>query len=95
MQINKLAENIRFGNPPGPRDDNNDGDSPNKDINKDSEDKAENEYAGRSILEVADEIINLDIPGSDQLGPGKKFYKCEECEASYKSKRGLLHHTSS
>ena len=60
-----------------------------------SENQTENEYAGRSILDIVDEIINLDIPSSGDLGTGKKLYKCEECEASYKSKRGLSHHTSS
>merc|ERR1712179_838973 len=94
LQIKKLAENIRLGNPSEPRDDNNYG-SPNEDIHEDNADEVETEYAGRSILDVADEIINLDIPGSGELGPGKQLYKCEECEASYKTKSGLWHHTSS
>ena len=54
---------------------------------------------GRSISSIADEIINLDIsaysPGSDELGTRKQLYKCEECEASYKTTNGLLYHTRS
>ena len=84
-----------MGNPSKPVDDDND-DITNQDTHENSEDQAENEYAGRSYSSIADEIINLDIPGSDELGSGKQLqYKCEECEASYKSKRGLSLHTSS
>ena len=92
LQIKQLAEGIIMG--PEPRDDlDNNDDISNQDIH---EDQAENEYAGRSYSSIADEIINLDIPGSDELGSGKQLqYKCEECEASYKSKSGLSHHTSS
>merc|ERR1712179_498393 len=50
LQIKKLAENIRLGNPSEPRDDNNYC-SPNEDIHEDNADEV-------------DEIINLDIPGS-------------------------------
>ena len=96
LQIKKLAENIRMGNPTESVDDleNND-DNPNKDIQQDNGDQTENEYAGRSISDTSDEIINLDIPGSDELGHGKLLYKCEECEESYKSKPALRYHTSS
>ena len=66
LQIKKLAENIRLGNPSGPRDDNND-DSPNEDILEDNADMAEKEYAGRSILDVAHDIINLDFLSSYKL----------------------------
>ena len=44
---------------------------------------------------AAGEIINLDIPVSNELGSGKQVYKYEECEASYKSKMGLYYRTSS
>ena len=67
LQIKKLAENIRIGNPPEYADvlENNDY-NPNEDNPKGNEDnQTENEYAGRSILDIAYEIINLDIPGSD------------------------------
>jgi len=94
LQIKKLAENIRLGNQSGPRYDDND-DIPNEDNHEDNADEAEKEFARRSILDAADEIINLDLPGSDELGPGKQLYKCEECEASYKSRSGLWQHTSS
>merc|ERR1712179_556932 len=94
LQIKKLAENIRLGNTSGARDDNDD-DIPNEDIHEDNADEAEKESAGESILNAADESINLDIPCSDELGAGKKLYKCEECEASYKSMIGLYNHTSS
>ena len=79
---------------PEPRDDlDNNDDTSNEDIH---EDQAEDEFAGRSYSSIADEIINLDIPGSDELGSGKQLqYKCEECEASYKSRRVLRQHTSS
>ena len=46
-------------------------------------------------MDAADEIINLDLPGSDELGPGKQLYKCDECDASYKHKESLHKHTSS
>ena len=94
MQIKKLAENIRLGDSSEPRNDNND-DTTNEEIHEDNENEAEKEYAGRSILDVTEEIINLDIPGSGELGPGKQLYKCKECEATYKSKTGLKDHTSS
>ena len=71
----------------------------NQDIHRISEDDVEHENARRSISSIADEIINLDIPaynpGSDELGSGKQLYKCEECEASYNRKQGLLCHTRS
>ena len=54
------------------------------------EDNTENEYFGRSISDIVD-----DIPFSDKLRSGKELYKCEECGASYKSKSGLWHYTSS
>ena len=93
LQIKKLAEGIIMGNPSKPVDDDND-DITNQDTHENSEDQAENEYAGRSYLSIADEIINLDILGSDELGSGKQLqYKCEECEASYKSKQNLYRQT--
>jgi len=96
LQIKKLAENIRMGNPTESVDDlENKDDIPNKDIQKDNGDQTENEYAGRSNSDTPDEIINLDIPGSDKLWSGKQLYKCEECEASYKHKKHLRRHTSS
>merc|ERR1712179_623567 len=96
LQIKKLAENIRMGPSSGPRDDlENNEDVSYDDIHEENEDKTENKYAGRSISDIADEIISLDIPGSDELGASNQLYKCEECEASYKSKTGLQHHTSS
>jgi len=96
LQIRKLAENIRMGCPPEDRDDlvGND-DNTNKDINQDNEELIENKDSERSVFDTADEIFNPDIPVSDELGSGRQVYKCEECEASYKSKRGLDHHTSS
>ena len=72
--------------------DNNEVDDDNHDITN----QADIEYAGRSFSSIADEIINLDIPGNDELGSGKQLqYKCEECDASFKSKSGLYRHTSS
>ena len=67
LQIRKLAENIRMGNPPETRDNlvsNND--DTNEDINQDNDELIENKYAGRNILNTADEI--LDIPVSDNQG---------------------------
>ena len=91
LQIKQLAEGIIMG--PEPRDDlDNNDDISNQDIH---EDQTENEFAGRSYSSIADEIINLDIPGSDELGSGKQLqYKCEECEASYKHRQSLRNHTS-
>ena len=92
LQIKKLAEGIIMGNPSKPVDDDHD-DITNQDTHENSEDQAENEYAGRSYSSIADEIINLDIPGSDELGSGKQLqYKCEECEASYKHRASLRNH---
>ena len=73
LQIKKLAEGIIMGNPSKPVDDDND-DITNQDTHENSEDQAENEYAGRSYSSIADEIINLDIPGSDELGSGKQLW---------------------
>ena len=73
--------------------DNND-DILNEDICENNEDKTENEYIGRGILD-SDEIINLGIPGSVELAPSKQLYKCVECEAIYNSKHALYYHTRS
>ena len=85
-----------MNNPPETRDDviSND-DNTNADINQDNEELIKNEYAERSILDTADEIINHDFPICDELGSGKQVYKCEECEARYKNKNGLYQHTRS
>ena len=64
-------------------------------MTEDHEDQTENKYAGGNYSDVADEIIDPGIPGSDEIGPGKQLYKCEECEASYKTKMGLYFHTRS
>ena len=92
LQIKKLADDIRIGSPPESMDDveNNDDDT-DEAINEENEAQIENEYTGIPISDIADEIIKL----GDELGSGKKFYKCEECEASYKTKWGLYLHTSS
>ena len=63
--------------------------------NKDNEDQTNDKFAGRSVLDNVDEIFNLNIPGSDELGSGQQSYNCKECEAVYKSKYGLYEHTSS
>ena len=68
-------------------------DNTNEHNNQDNEDVSETELAERSILDTADEIINHDI--SISAGSGKQVLKCEECEASFKGKSGLYHHTSS
>ena len=95
LQIKKLAENIRMGSSSGPRDNlENNVDVSYDDIHEEGEDKTENTYAGRSISDIADEIISLDIPGSDEPGASKQLYKCKECEASYKSRTGLNLHTN-
>ena len=94
LQIRKLSENIRIVNPPETRDNlvSND-DNTNEDIIQ--EEQIENKDAERSILDTVDEIINHDIPVIDEPGSGRQVYRCEECEAIYKSKRGLYHHISS
>ena len=73
--------------------DNND-DILNEDIREDNEDKTENEYIREGILD-SDKIINLGIPGSVKLAPGKQLYKCVNCEAIYNSKQALIYHTRS
>ena len=73
LQIKQLAEGIIMG--PEPRDylDNNEYTS-NEDNHETGEDQIENEYAKRSYSSIADEIINLDVPGSDGLGSGKQLH---------------------
>ena len=91
LQIKKLAERFRIDTPHLHKEDIDiDGDT----IDEDKEDKAEN-YAGRSILDIADELISLDIPGLDEIGQTKQLYRCGECNASYKNRGSLLvHHKS-
>ena len=96
LQIKQLAETVvtgnTFTNQEEPADyhdmDSRKDDIFNQDIHVNSEEDAEYENDGRSISSIADEIINLDIPGfypgRDELGSGKQLYKCEECEATYK-----------
>ena len=64
-----------------------------EELYEDNEDKARNNHARGSITDIANKYT--DIQGSDEPGTGNLLYKCEECEASYKSKRGLQYHTSS
>ena len=40
-------------------------------------------------------FLLISLVCSAELGYGKKLFKCEECEESYKSKSGLWRHTSS
>ena len=96
LQMKKLAKNITMSIPPEYVDDLENNDHIyNKDIHTDNENQVENEYAGGGILDIADAMINLDIPGSDELGSGIQSYKCKKCEASYKSKQALKYHTNS
>ena len=96
LQIKTLAESIVMRNPSTPVDDNDNDGITNQETHENSEDQAKSEYAGRSCSSSADESINIDIPGSDELRSRNQFqYKCEECEASYRSKRGLSQHKSS
>ena len=73
----------------------NNDDNPNQNIQQDNLDQTENECDGRSFLDIADEIIKLNVHDSDELGSAKQLYKCEECEASYKIRGVLFKHTSS
>ena len=96
LQMKKLAKNITMSIPPEYVDDLENNDHIyNEDIHTDNENQVENEYAGGGILDIADAMINLDIPGSDELGSGIQSYKCKKCEASYKSKQALKYHTNS
>ena len=82
LQIKKLAENIRFGSPSQPTEDlDNNVDIANEDIN---EEEPRKECIRRSISDIDDRIINLNIPASDEQEYIKKLYKCEECEASFR-----------
>ena len=74
----------------------------NQSTQRDIPDNSENtyqekdEYTGRSFSSIADEITNFDFTANDvhlsysdvQL-TSKQLYKCEECDASYKSKTAL------
>ena len=89
LQMKKLAKNITMSIPPEYVDDlENNNHIYNEDIHTDNENQVENEYAGGGILDIADAMINLDIPGIQS-------YKCKKCEASYKSKQALKYHTNS
>ena len=46
------------------------------------------------IRSINEEIVCLEVPVSEELAPDMQMYRCEECGASYKSKRGLNHHIS-
>ena len=92
--MKNLAKNFTMSIPPESVDDLENNDYiHNEDIHKDNKDQVENEYVGRSILDIDDKIIYLDIPGSNELRSGEQLYKCEECEASYKHRTNLWHHT--
>ena len=84
LQIKKLPDNIRFGNQ---------SQQDNVDENTSEDMYEEQEY--ENISSNLDEMINLDIPGSDESQFSKQLYKCKECEASYKHRKSLWHHTSS
>jgi len=89
LQIKQLAETVSrvFYNV----------DLSNKTMHVSSEEDAEDENQRRSISSIADEIMTLDIPadspGDDEQGSYMQLYKCEECEATYKSNKNLLRHT--
>ena len=85
LQIKKLAENIRMENPPESLNTNQD--ITNEDIYEGNEDQTE--------IKHTDVITILNIHGRNEQGSGKKLYKCEECEASYKNRSGLYLHASS
>ena len=54
------------------------------------------ENNSRSISSTVDEILRLDIRTYNSVGEsGSRLYKCEECEAVFKSCSGLIYHTSS
>ena len=76
LQIKKLAE-IRLG------------DESELSMKEEIENELNNEYAGESILDIADDIINFDIPSRDESGSRIQVFKCQECEASYKRKQAL------
>ena len=89
LKIKKLAENIRIENSTQPEDDlDTNDDIPNNHYNQDDEEH--NEYAGISVSNTADII---DIQDRDEFSSGKKLYRCEECEISFKGKSGLSQHT--
>ena len=69
--------------------------SPRDDICEDNENQTENGFAGRSISDILDKSISLDIPCIDKPWSGMQLYKCEKCEASYKHKESLYNHTRS
>merc|ERR1712098_249519 len=73
LQIKKLADNIRFGNQSQQI---NDDEYTSEDILEEPEDESANENAGRNISTNVDDIINLDIPGSDEPQSSKQLYKC-------------------
>ena len=70
-------------------------DTANADKYDDRENPIVNKHADIQSLDIVDNIFNLDIPVSNEQGSGKQLYKCEECEASYKSRGALLNHTNS
>jgi hypothetical protein len=48
-----------------------------------------------NVSSTVDEIHKLDIRTYNTGESGSQLYQCEECEAVFKSKRGLFFHTSS
>ena len=91
LQIKKLVEIIRMGNHPEPQDLDNNDNNPNDSSIKSNENENMNENTGKGM----DDEININIPGTDELGSGKQLYRCEECKVSYKNSQALHHHTSS
>ena len=57
------------------------------------------EIFSESISCTIDEILKLDFPtystDGDTIKSGSKIFKCEECDAVFKTKSGLLGHTKS
>ena len=107
LQIKKLGESIRIGNPPKTSDDLAGNDyNTNRDINQDKEEPIVNEHAEKGILDTTDEIIDLDIPLSDELGSGKQYnhissknegsyYYCKYCEYKATQQVNLKKHQES
>ena len=71
LQIKKLADNIRFGNQSQRE---NYDKNIIEDMLKEPMDETGKKYTGRNISGNVDEIINLDIPGSDEPQSSKQLY---------------------
>jgi hypothetical protein len=100
LQISQLAKCFLKGNPFSNReyhdiDENMARTKPNPEILKNIVNDGEHENNKNSISSTVDEILATNIPDRDEINYSKQMYKCEVCMGMFKSKSGLMRHTTS